>query len=149
MQFSSTTHLCPNILPNHTILEYIPKNRFEEMELTVDGSYTMWSFLSKLEKRVESTSVINKNATQFSGLLFWPGEFSIRVTHSQGSSLAMTFDFSRISKTSLTSVDYLKRHFINYHACFFLEQTTDGQIDLLFQVLRYIPCPLHQPRTSS
>ena len=63
MQFSSTTHLCPNILPNHTILEYIPKNRFEEMELTVDGSYTMWSFLSKLEKRVESTSVINKNAT--------------------------------------------------------------------------------------
>ena len=31
----------------------------------------------------------------------------------------MTFEFSRISKTSLTSVKYLKRHFLNHHACFF------------------------------
>ena len=50
MQFSSTTHLCPNTLSNHTISEKIPKNRFEDMELTADGSYSMWDFLSKLEK---------------------------------------------------------------------------------------------------
>ena len=40
-----------------------------------------------------------------------------------------------------TSVEYLQRHFFNYPACFFLEQTTDRQIDLLFQILRY---PAHR-----
>ena len=50
MQFSSTTHLCPNILPNDAISEKIPKNWFEDMELTADGSYSMWNLLSKLEK---------------------------------------------------------------------------------------------------
>ena len=50
MQFSSTSHLCPNILPNNTISEKTPKNRFEDMELTVDGSYSMRNSLSKLEK---------------------------------------------------------------------------------------------------
>ena len=48
-----------------------------------------------------------------------PGDFSRGVTHFYGSSLVMTFEFSRISKTSLTSVEYLKRHFLNRHACFF------------------------------
>ena len=50
MQFSSTTHLCPNILPNDAISEKIPKNWFEDMEMTADGSYSMWNSLSKLEK---------------------------------------------------------------------------------------------------
>ena len=31
----------------------------------------------------------------------------------------MTFEFSRISKTNLTSVEYLKRHFLNHPTCFF------------------------------
>ena len=65
--------------------------------------------------------------------------FSRGVTHLYGTTLAMNFDFSRISKTNLeTSVEYLQRHFLNHPACFFfLEQTTDRQIDLLFWVLRY------------
>ena len=32
------------------ISEKIPKNRFEDMELTPDGRYSMWNSLSKLEK---------------------------------------------------------------------------------------------------
>ena len=61
--------------------------------------------------------------------------------HFHGSTLAMTFKFSIISKINLeTSVDYLQRHFHNHSTCFFfffLEKTTDRQIDLLFWVLRY------------
>ena len=53
------------------------------------------------------------------GFLFWPGGVSSGVTHIYGSSLAMAFEFSRISKTNLTSVEYLKRHFVNHSACFF------------------------------
>ena len=48
----------------------------------------------------------------------------------------MNFEFSRISKTNLTSVKYSKRHFLNHPACFFLEQTTDRKIELLISVLR-------------
>ena len=45
----------------------------------------------------------------------------------------MNFDFPRISKTNLeTSVKYLQRNFLNHPACFFLKQTNDRQIDLLF-----------------
>ena len=50
----------------------------------------------------------------------------------------MTLNFSRISKTNLeTSVWYLQGHFLK-HPCFFLEQTNDRGIDLLFCVLRYL-----------
>ena len=45
-----TTQLWLNILPNHTFSEKIPKNRFEDMTLTADRSYSMWNSLSKLEK---------------------------------------------------------------------------------------------------
>ena len=51
----------------------------------------------------------------------------------------MNFEFSRIFKTNLTSVKYLKRHFLNHPACFFLEQTTDRKIELLISVLRLPP----------
>ena len=51
----------------------------------------------------------------------------------------MNFEFSRISKTNLTSVKYSKRHFLNHPACFFLEQTTDRKIELLISVLRLLP----------
>ena len=44
----------------------------------------------------------------------------------------MTFEFSRISRTNLTPAEYLKRYFLNHHVCFFLEQATDRQIDILF-----------------
>ena len=76
--------------------------------------------------------MINKNATEFRDLIFWPGGLSRGVTHFYESSLAMTFEFFRISKTNLTSVECLKRHFLNHPACFFPEQTFDRQINLLF-----------------
>ena len=69
--------------------------------------------------------VINKNATQSSGLLFWTGWVRRGggcprgVTHFYGSPLARTFEFSIISKTNLSSVEYLKLHFLNHLACFF------------------------------
>ena len=65
--------------------------------------------------------------------------FSSYVTYFHGSTLAMTFEFSRISKAQLaTSVKYFQRHFLNQIACFFfLKQIPDRQIDLLFWVLRY------------
>ena len=54
----------------------------------------------------------------------------------------MNFDFPRIYEPKLeTSVEYLQRHFLYHSAFFFLEQTTDRQIDLLFWVLRY---PVHR-----
>ena len=61
------------------------------------------------------------------------------VKHFYGITLAMNFDFSRISKTNLeTSVEYLQKAFPQPSCLFFfLEQTTDRQIDLLFWVLRY------------
>ena len=72
------------------------------------------------------------------GVLFLALGFSRDVTHFYGIALAMTFDFSRISKTNLeTSVEYLQRHFFNHLVCFILEQTPDRQIHLLFLVLRY------------
>ena len=36
---------------------------FEDMELTVDGSYSMWNFLEGIRNGVEFTRVINKKAT--------------------------------------------------------------------------------------
>ena len=65
--------------------------------------------------------------------------FSKVVTHFYGSRLVMTFEFSRISETTLeASVEYLQRHFLNHPVCsFFLEQTLNKQIDLLVWVLRY------------
>ena len=90
---------------------------------------------------MESARVINKKARFFRCLLFWPrkrGMVSRGVAHFYGSPLATTFKPSRIPETTLTSVEYLKRHFFNHPACFFLEQTTDDRkIDLLFFVLRY------------
>ena len=37
-------------------------NRFEDMELTAGGSYSMWNFLGGIRKRVECTRVINKKS---------------------------------------------------------------------------------------
>ena len=115
IQFSSITHLCPNIL-NHTISEKIPNNGSEDMELTADGSYSIWNSLNKVEKE---WNLQGQSTKRFRGLLFWHGRFSNGVAHFYGSSLAMTFEFSRIFKTNLTSVKYLKRHFLSHPACFF------------------------------
>ena len=58
--------------------------------------------------------------------------FSKGVTDFYEIALTMIFDFTRMSKPNPEiSVEYLKRHFLNHPACFFfLEQTTDRQIDL-------------------
>ena len=96
------------------------------MEMTAGGNKIIsWSELQRVW-------LINKNATQFRGSLFWPWYFQ-EVLHTYGITLAMNFDFPRISKTNLeTSMEYLQRHFLDHPASFFLEQTIDQQIDLLF-----------------
>ena len=46
IQFSFTTRHIPNILLNQTIPIKKPlNNRFEDTEMTVGGSYSMWNFL--------------------------------------------------------------------------------------------------------
>ena len=98
IQFSFTTHQCPSIFLNQTNPEKNPtKNRFEDMELTVGRSYSMWNFLELIKKGVESTRVINRKAT------WYRRSFSC-VTHFYGSTLGMIFDFSRISKTNLETL---------------------------------------------
>ena len=94
---------------------------------------------------LESLWVINKTATQFSGPHFWFWDFH-SVTHFYGSTFVMTFFFSRISKINTkTSMEYLQRHFLNHLAqFFFLQQTTDRQMGLLFQVLSYLATVLAQ-----
>ena len=130
MQFSSTTHLCPNTLSNHTISEKIPKNRFEDMELTADGSYSMWDFLSKLEKE-------------------WNlHEWSTKTQHSRGI-FYLAWGVFKGCKTllwKLTCYDLrvfqnfqgksnfsgvFKKAFSQPHCCLFLKQYTDRQMDLL------------------
>ena len=67
------------------------------MEITAGGSYSMWNFLERIRKCVcdQQKSHIVKG-TPFLALVFSRG-----VTQFYGITLAMTFDFSRISKTSL------------------------------------------------
>ena len=87
---------------------------------------------------MESTRVINKNLHNLEVFHFGLGNFKRCNTY--GSSLVMTFEFSRISKT-WSSVEYLQSHFLNHTLLvflgFFLQQTTNIKIDLLFLVLRY------------
>ena len=131
MQFSHTTHLCPNTLPNHSISEKIPKNRFEDMELTADGSYSMWDFLSKLEKEwnlhewstkaQHSLGVFYLAWGVFKGCktLLWKLTcYDLRVfQHFQDKS-----NFSGV----------FKKAFSQPHCLLFLKQHTDRQMDLLF-----------------
>ena len=106
------------------------------MEVTVGRSYSMWNFQEWFIKGVEFIREINKRATYFRCPVFSALRFSWGVTHFYGITRAMTFDFLRIFKTNPeTSMEYLKKHFLNHLACFFLEQTTDRQI--YFWVLRY------------
>ena len=98
---------------------------------------------------LESLWVINKKVTQFRGLFYLALVFSRNVTHFYGFTLAMTFDFSRISKINPeTSVEYLQRHFLNHPACFF-SRTDHWCTYRLFILGAEICCPLHWYRTSS
>ena len=109
-----------------SIFKNIQKNRFEDMELTAGGNYRMWNSLSKLKKEWNLQGGSTETPHSLRVLLFWPAERreggggGLRdVTHFSGSSPAMSFEFSRIYKTNLTSVENLKRHFLNNHACCF------------------------------
>ena len=118
IQFWFTTHQCPNIFLNQTISEKT-KNRFEDMELTVDRSYRIWNSWSKLEKEWNLLGWSTEKPYIVYGLYSLVWGFSRGVTHFYRSSLAMTFEFSGISKRNITLGEYLKGHFINHHACFF------------------------------
>ena len=108
------------------------------MELTVGGVIACGISWSKLEKKWNLQRWSTKNLHILWFLLIVLGVFKHDITHFYGSTLAMTFEFSRISKTNLeTSVEYLQRLFLNHPAYFPLEQTIDRQTDLLLWVLRY------------
>ena len=96
----------------------------------MDRSYSVWNSLSTLKKKWNLQGWSTKTPHSLGIFYFDLGVFKGGVAHFYGSSLAMTFEISRISKTNLTSVECLKRHFLNHHAYFYLEQTTDRQIDL-------------------
>ena len=91
------------------------------MELTAERSYSSWNSLSKLEKEWNLQWWSTK--TQHSAGVFYfglgRGGGSKSLAHFYGSSLAMTFEFSKISKTKLTSVEYSERHFLNHPGWFF------------------------------
>ena len=114
---------------------------FEDMELTAGGSYSMWNSWSKLRKEWNlqgwSTKTPHSLGVFYFGMGFFKGCNPLlwKLT-------CYDLQVSQISKTNLTSVEYLKRHFLNHPACFFfLERTTDREKELLFLVLRYpAPC---------
>ena len=86
--------------------------------MTAGGSYSMWNFLQWIRKDVEFAGMINKKNHIVSGSPFLVLVFSRDVSHFYGITLAMNFDFFRISKTNLeTSAEYLQRHFVNHSAC--------------------------------
>ena len=75
-------------------------------------------FLEQIRKGVKSTRAVNKNATQFRGLLLYfyfglAGEGGGRGGGFKG------WNTPRIFETNLTSVEYLKRHLLNNHVFFF------------------------------
>ena len=111
---------------------------FKDMTLTPDGSYSTWN-PGVNQKRSGIYKCNQQKSHVFQGSSFLALGFSRGGKHFNGITLIMTFDFSRISKTNLeTSVEYLQRYFLNHPVrFFFLEQTTDRQIDILFWVLRY------------
>ena len=100
----------------------------------------MWNFRERIRKGMEFTRVIKKKPG-VQGSSFLVLGFSSGVAHYYGITLAMTLDFPGISKINLEMlVEYLQRHFLNHCLFFFLEHTTDRQIDLLLWALRY---PIH------
>ena len=69
---------------------------------------------------LESLWGINKKSHIVYGSPFLALVFARSITHFYGFTLAMNFDFSRISKTNPeTSVEYLQSHFLSHSACFF------------------------------
>ena len=111
------------------------------MELTAGGSYSMWNSWSKLRKEWNlqgwSTKTPHSLGVFYFGMGFFKGCNPLlwKLT-------CYDLQVSQISKTNLTSVEYLKRHFLNHPACFFFFfWTTDREKELLFLVLRYpAPC---------
>ena len=96
----------------------------------MDGSYSVWNSLSILEKEWNLQGWSTKTPHSLGIFLYFGLGVFKGCSTLYGSSLAMTFEISRISKTNLTSVKCLKRHFLDHHAYFYLEQTTDRQIGL-------------------
>ena len=63
IQLLFTTRHSPNILLNQTIPVKNPNNRFENMEMTEGGSYSMWNLPKRIRKGVAFARVIDKKAT--------------------------------------------------------------------------------------
>ena len=109
----------------------IPKNRFEDMELTADGSYSMWDFLSKLEKERNLHEWSTK--TQHSLGIFYLawGVFKGCKTLLWKLTCYDLRVFQNFQdKSNFSGV--FKKAFSQPHCCLFLKQYTDRQMDLLF-----------------
>ena len=116
VQFLFTTRHSPSFFLNQTVPVKNSNNRFEDMEMTAGGSYNMWNFLEWIRKFVDD----QQKDHIVKGFPFLALAFSRSVTHFYDLTLAIIFDFFRISKTNPeTSVEYLQRRFLNRRACIF------------------------------
>ena len=105
IQFSFTTHQCPNILQNHTISEK-PKNKFEDMELTAGGSYSICNSWSKLEKEWNLQGLSTKTQHSLGVFCFGLGVFKERNTL-LWKLTCYDLRVFQISKIHLTLVEYI------------------------------------------
>ena len=137
IQFSFTTHQCPNILQNHTISEK-PKNKFEDMELTAGGSYSMRNSWSKLEKEWNLQGLSTKTQHSLGVFCFGLGVFKERNTLLW----KLTCYDLRVLQNFQDTPNFsgvFKKIFPQPPCLFlFLTQTTGRKIYLLFLVLRYL-----------
>ena len=120
IQFSFTTHQCPNILLNQTTLEKKPKNKFEDTELTAVWSYSMWNSWNKLEREWNLQRWSTKTPHSLGLFCFGLGVFK-RCNILLWKLTCYDFRVFQNFKTNLTSVEYLKRHFLN-HSVFFISK---------------------------
>ena len=122
---------------------------FHSLLVTAGGSYNKWNFLERIRKGVELAQVIKKKkATQFRGPLFWfvLGIFKECYTllWNHTCNELRFFQNSQYKPRNFSGV-FAKAFpqqpqpclFFLFVCFFFLEQTTDRQIDLLLWVLRY------------
>ena len=114
-----------------------PKNRFEDMELTAGGSYSMWYSWSKLEKEWNLHRSSTKTPQSLGVFYFGLGVFkgcNALLWKLNCYDLRVFQNFQ--DKSNFSGV--FKKTFPQPSCLFlFLEQTTDRKIDLLFLVLRH------------
>ena len=114
--------------------------RFEDIELTAGGSYSMWNLLRWIRIGVKFKRMVNKKAISFRGPLFWPSDFPGVYINFMGSHVLWPSVFPEFPRQNFleTSAEYIYKGISSTTLLvLFLEHSTDWQIDLLFWVLIY------------